>query len=145
MKIDIARVNKALREIKERTLKIEEVLNNHSEKEILSNEILRLALKYLVIEIAEAMANILQHILAKYLGIAVKGYIDTINKAFEKGLITKDTFKRLKPFFDFRNALIHRYWVIDDRTFLDNLKTGYRNFTSFSDEIERYIEEKKQS
>ncbi len=40
-----------------------------------------LALRYLVVEIAEAMANILQHILAKEFGIAVKGYVDTIKKS----------------------------------------------------------------
>lgn len=140
MNVDIAKITKALRDIRERTLKIEDLLNTYSEEEIIKDEIIRLALKYLVIEIAEAMANILQHILAKYYGIAVKGYIDTINKAYEKGLITEVIFKKLKPFFDFRNALIHRYWTIDDKTFIENLKTGYSDFFSFSNELESFIE-----
>lgn len=140
MKIDITRINKALRDIKEQSLKIEEILNKHPENEILQNEVLRLALKYLVIEIAEAMANVLQHILAKHYGVAVKGYVDTINKGFSKDIITKKTFQKLKPFFDFRNSLIHRYWIIDDETFIKNIKQGYNDFISFSDELEKFIE-----
>jgi len=130
MSIDISRITKYLRDIKEDTLKIEIILDKTSETELLGNEIIRFALKYLVIEIVEAMANVLQHILAKHFGLAVKGYIDTINKGFENGIVTRKTFQKIKPFFDFRNSLIHRYWLIDEGIFVKNLKDGYRDFLS---------------
>ena len=126
-------------DITEDTRKIEKILKETSEKDLMSNEIIRLALKYLVIEIAEAMANTIQHILAKHFGIAVKGYVDTIKKGFEKGIVSEDVFKSLKPFFDFRNSLIHRYWIIDDMTFLQNLKLGYKDFFRFCEEIENFL------
>ncbi len=139
MMIDTIRITKYLQDIKEAAFKIENLLKIKTEEELLSDEISRLALKYLVIEIAEAMANVLQHILAKYFGIAVKGYIDTVNKSQDKGIISNQTFTKIKPFFDFRNSLIHRYWVIEDRVFIKNLKEGYRDFFLFSDEILTFI------
>lgn len=126
-------------DIIENTRKIEKILIETSNKNLMSEEIIRLALKYLVIEIAEAMANTIQHILAKHFGIAVKGYVDTIKKGFEKGLVSEDVYNNLKPFFDFRNSLIHRYWIVDDMTFIQNLKLGYKDFLRFCEEIENFL------
>jgi len=77
--------------------------------------------------------------LFKHFGSAVKGYVDTIKKGFEKGLVSEDVYNTLKPFFDFRNSLIHRYWIIDDMTFLQNLKLGYKDFFRFCEEIENFL------
>jgi uncharacterized protein YutE (UPF0331/DUF86 family) len=55
------------------------------------------------------MSNTLQHVLAKQKGIAVSGYIDTIVKGRKQGIISEGLFQKLKPFFDFRNSLVHRY------------------------------------
>lgn len=135
MKVDIHRITKYLNDIKEDTLKIEGILKERPEFELLRDEMARLALKYLVVEIAEAMANVLQHLLARRFGIAVKGYIDTVNKSAEKGIISRGTFNKIKPFFDFRNSLIHRYWLIEDRVFIKNLQDGYKDFFRFCEEI----------
>ncbi len=139
MSLDKTRIQKYLMDVRERHHKIEEILQGKSDNEIISNEILCLALRYLVVEIAEAMANILQHILAKEFGIAVKGYVDTIKKAFEKEIISEMVFKNLKPFFDFRNSLIHRYWIIDDAIFINNLTEGKGDFLVFCNEIEKKV------
>ncbi|HSW45076.1 MAG TPA: HepT-like ribonuclease domain-containing protein [Phycisphaerae bacterium] len=97
------------------------------------------AAKYILIELAEAMSNCLQHLLAKQKGIAVNGYIDTIAKSHKEGILSEDLFGRLKPFFDFRNSLIHRYWTIDDRKLIENIKAGQNDFDRFADEIESYL------
>lgn len=139
MKLDLDRIEKYLLEIIENTGKIEAILGKTNIEEKSLNEINILALKYLVIEISEAMANVLQHLLAKQYGIAVKGYLDTVKKAHEKGIISNELIKKLKPFFDFRNSLIHRYWVIDDATFLKNLSKGYNDFSDFCVEIKNFL------
>jgi len=139
MNINYSRIKKYLMDVTENTRKIEKILIETSNKNLMSEEIVRLALKYLVIEIAEDMANTIQHILAKHFGSAVKGYVDTIKKGFEKGLVSEDVYNTLKPFFDFRNSLIHRYWIIDDMTFLQNLKLGYKDFFRFCEEIENFL------
>ncbi len=48
-------------------------------------------------------------------------------------------FKNLKPFFDFRNSLIHRYWIADDAIFINNLSEGKGDFLVFCDEIEKKV------
>jgi uncharacterized protein YutE (UPF0331/DUF86 family) len=45
-------------------------------------------------------------------------------------------FQKLKPFFDFRNSLVHRYWIIDDETLIENIKGGMDDFDRFADEME---------
>ena len=86
-----------------------------------------------------AMANCLQHILAKQKGIAVSGYIDTIAKAHKEGILSEALFHKLKPFFDFRNSLIHRYWAIDDEKLIENIKAGLNDFDRFVDDTEAYL------
>lgn len=140
MKVDTLRIKKYLMDILEDTREIEILLREKDNSQIIKENITKYALKYLTIEISEAMANVLQHILAKHFGTAVKGYLDTIKKAHEKEILSEQLFKQLKPFFDFRNSLIHRYWIIDDETFIKNLREGYRNFFDFCNEIEKYLE-----
>jgi uncharacterized protein YutE (UPF0331/DUF86 family) len=101
------------------------------------------AAKYILIELAEAMSNTIQHLLAKDKGVAVSGYVDAVVKAFENGLVDKDLFDRLKPFFDFRNSLVHRYWRIDDRRLIDNIRDGKDDFDRFISQVESYLEQKR--
>lgn len=140
MQIDIKRVNQYLYEIKESTDDIKEILNEYKDEEILSNKRLMKALKFCLIEISEGLSLVLQHILAKGFGIPVKGYIDTIKKAYERDVIDDSLYNSLKPFFDFRNTLIHRYWTVDDSLLIQNVRRNYENFYNFIDLIrEKFI------
>jgi len=96
------------------------------------------AAKYILIELAEAMANTIQHVLAKEYGVAVSGYLDTVAKGLEHGLLTEELHARLKPFFAFRNSLIHRYWNVDDAKLIENIIAGRKDFELFLDRIEAY-------
>lgn len=135
MEIDIKRLNQYLYEIKENTDELKTILKEYSKEEILSDKISIKAIKYILIEIAEAVALVLQHILAKGYGMPVKGYIDTIRKAHEKEIIDSGLYESLKPFFDFRNTLIHRYWEIKDEIIIQNLYNEYIKFYDFIDTI----------
>lgn len=140
MQIDIKRVNQYLYEIKESADDIKEILNEYKDEEILSNKRLMKALKFCLIEISEGLSLVLQHILAKGFGIPVKGYIDTIKKAYERDVIDDSLYNSLKPFFDFRNTLIHRYWTVDDSLLIQNVRRNYENFYNFIDLIrEKFI------
>jgi len=136
MKIDTIRLKKYLSDI---------VRSAHDLKVIVDQNTLRpgsmelKAAKYILIELAEAMSNTLQHILAKQKGIAVSGYTDTIVKGYKEGIISEGLFQKLKPFFDFRNSLVHRYWVIDDEKLIANIQAGKDDFNQFTDELEAYI------
>jgi uncharacterized protein YutE (UPF0331/DUF86 family) len=60
--------------------------------------------------------------------IRIKNYLSEIRKK-----------QRLKPFFDFRNSLIHRYWIIDDQRLISNIQSGRNDFDRFLEEIETYL------
>ena len=139
MKLDKDRIENYLRDIKLRTGEIENLVNNYSQNEILSQKWIIRGLKYLLIEIAEIMANTLTHILAKGRGESVTGYVETIIKAGETGIISKNLANKLKPFFDFRNSIIHRYWIISDDKLLALVKDNYKDFYNFIEEIEKYF------
>ncbi len=88
---------------------------------------------------AEAMANTLQHILAKERGEPLIGYVETILRAGETGILPEALSSKLRPLFDFRNALIHRYWVISDEKLLILVHENKDDFISFAEAIETYL------
>jgi len=136
MKIDTVRLKKYLADILRSALDLKSIV----EQNVLQPDSIELkAAKYLLIELAEAMSNTLQHILAKQKGLAVSGYMDTIAKGYKEGIISEDLFQKLKPFFDFRNSLVHRYWIIDDEKLIANIQAGKDDFNQFAEELESYI------
>ena len=74
MKIELSRVKGYLFEIKKSSTELKVLIEQNDLK---PDSIALKAAKYLLIELAEAISNTLQHILAKENGIAVSGYIDT--------------------------------------------------------------------
>jgi uncharacterized protein YutE (UPF0331/DUF86 family) len=143
MKIDTEKIQRYLLEIKARHYEIEELLRGNSDPEILEKPWVLKGLKYTLIEIAEAMANTLQHILAKERGEPLAGYVETIVRAGESGILSEALSKKLRPFFDFRNSLIHRYWYISDEKLLPMVREEKEDFLSFIEAIEKYMKKKK--
>ena len=136
MKLDKVRINRCLMEITKNSSDLKVLIDEN----LLHTESIELkAAKYMLIELAECVSNTLQHILAKEKGIPVSGYIDTIVKGYKSGIISEDLFNKLKPFLDFRNSLVHRYWVIDDKRLIKNILDGQNDFLQFVDEIEEYL------
>lgn len=136
MKADKIRIKSHLNDIKKNSRELQQLIDKN---ELKPDSLAMKAAKYLLIELAEAMANTIQHILAKEQGVTVSGYIDSIVKAHNQGLISKDLFQKLKPFFDFRNSLVHRYWNINDEHLIENIHTGREDFDHFVQEVEHYI------
>lgn len=136
MKTDPVRLKKYILEIKKNSRELGQLIEQN---ELTPDSVPLKAAKYILIELAEAMSNTIQHILAKEKGLAVSGYIDTILKGYENGIISENLFQRLKPFFDFRNSLIHRYWSVDDIRLIENILKGKDDFDAFIDEIEVYL------
>ncbi|MFO7556097.1 MAG: DUF86 domain-containing protein [Desulfobacterales bacterium] len=136
MKIDSIRLKKYLSDIVRSAHDLKTIVDQNT---LLPDSIELKAAKYILIELAEAMSNTLQHILAKQKGIAVSGYTDTIVKGYKEGIISEGLFQKLKPFFDFRNSLVHRYWIIDDEKLIANIQSGKEDFNQFAEELEAYI------
>jgi len=137
VKADPVRIKSYLSEIRRNSIALQQLIDKN---ELIPESIPLKAAKYVLIELAEAMSNTIQHLLAKEKGIAVSGYIDAIVKAQEHGIVSDDLFQRLKPFFNFRNSLIHRYWIIDDNQLIENIRNGRNDFERFIAEIEANIQ-----
>ena len=140
MKADPIRIKRYLTEIRRYSLELNQLI---VQDEMVPDSVPLKAAKYLLIELAEAISNTIQHILAKDKGIPVSGYIDAIIKANENAIISEDLFQRLKPFFDFRNSLIHRYWSVDDARLIANIQEGQHDFDHFIEAIEAYMNKNK--
>jgi uncharacterized protein YutE (UPF0331/DUF86 family) len=136
VRIDKAKINRFLLEITKNSADLRELI---AENRLHADSVEIKAAKYILIELAEAVSNILQHVLAKEKGIPVSGYIDTIVKGHKASIISEDLFVKLKPFLEFRNSLVHRYWIIDDEKLIQNLIKGHKDFEQFVDEIEKYL------
>lgn len=134
MKIDKVKIRKFLTEIKRDTQEIEEFLKD----DVTDKKVIK-AIKYNLIEIVEAIANILQHILAREKGEATAGYLDTIEKAKEHKIISSSVYKGVKPFFKFRNILIHRYCITEDTMVVRNVRRNIKVFYKFIDEVEGHL------
>ena len=76
MKLDHDRLQKYLDEIAAEAIDVEGLLNQEGQKHIdnVGNPTILKSLKYSTIVIAEAIASVLQHILAKKYNIVIDGY-----------------------------------------------------------------------
>jgi uncharacterized protein YutE (UPF0331/DUF86 family) len=80
------------------------------------------ALRYLLIEAVEAMANICNHILTRVASQVPKGYPDCFEKLSEAEIITRELGEKLRKLASLRNILIHKYREIDDQKIFRSAK-----------------------
>ena len=97
------------------------------------------ALRYLLIEAVEAMANICNHILTRVTSQVPKGYPDCFEKLSEAGIITKEFGEKLRKVASLRNILIHKYWEIDDQKIFRSAKENIEDFEQYLREINKFI------
>jgi len=138
VELDNKRIETYLDEIVNESMIIQTALNKKDEEIVQSPLILR-GLKYSIVLISEAIANTLQHILAKKYHVSISGYTQCFENARLHNIISESLYKRLKPFLSFRNMLVHQYWRIDDMIFLENLREGIDDFQLFMTEIHEKI------
>jgi len=58
-------------------------------------------------------------------------------KSVQHKVVDEELLGRLRPFFAFRNMLVHQYWKVQDETFLKNLRAGLSDFREFARQIRR--------
>lgn len=100
--------------------------------------------KYFLIKMAETISNALEQILVEQKKLAVNGYMDVLAKGYKERIISEDLFHKLKPFFEFRNKLVHPSRRIDGKKLIANIQTGKSDLNQFIKELERYITQQTQ-
>ena len=142
MKLDRDRLQKYLDLIAAETIDVEGLFTLESQKKIsiAGNQTVLKSLKYSTIVIAEAIASVLQHILAKKHNTVIDGYTSVFVKSREKQIISDNLMARLQPFIQFRNMLVHQYWRVDEHVFVQNLSAGLKDFHEFVTEINQLVD-----
>ena len=97
------------------------------------------ALRYLLIEAVEAMANICNHLLARTTGQVPKGYPDCFEKLSAAKIITEELSGKLTKAASLRNILIHKYWEIDNRRVFRSTKENIGDFELFLQQVNEFI------
>jgi uncharacterized protein YutE (UPF0331/DUF86 family) len=99
-----------------------------------------LALRYLIIQAVEALADVCQHILAKTRGMLCESYVDCLFKAGEQRNISPVLSQKLRQLATLRNILVHRYWVVDEVRLYEETQAGQNHLTAFVREIEAFVQ-----
>jgi uncharacterized protein YutE (UPF0331/DUF86 family) len=97
------------------------------------------ALRYLLIEAVEAMANICNHLLTRVTGQVPKGYPDCFERLSGASIITKELSEKLKRVASLRNVLIHKYWEIDDHKVFRSAKENIGDFEEFLRQVNKLL------
>jgi uncharacterized protein YutE (UPF0331/DUF86 family) len=119
---------------------IQALLLAHSDDELLAQSHYIKALKYSTIVVAESMANVLLHVLAKEHNVVIRGFTEVFMKARDLQVMPADLIDRLLPFARFRNMLVHQYWRVQDRVFLANLRNGLEDFRAFANLTKKIVD-----
>lgn len=97
------------------------------------------ALRYLLIEAVEAMANICNHLLARTTGQVPKGYPDCFEKLSAAKIITEELSGKLTKAASLRNILIHKYWEIDNRRVFRSTRENIGDFEQYLAQVNKFI------
>jgi uncharacterized protein YutE (UPF0331/DUF86 family) len=85
--VDTKRVERYLTTVRENTEDIRALISRYDDDQILTDRYLLKAFKYCLIEIAEAMADTLQHLLARTKGLAAESYLEQVETAAQSAVL----------------------------------------------------------
>jgi len=111
--------------------------------DFLQNEERIAATKYELIVVIEAASILCNHITMRVGNRVPDTYSDCYSVLQESKIITADIANRLKKMAQFRNLLVHRYHIIDDRRVYNTIKRDLTDLDLFVNELKTYLENKE--
>lgn len=136
--IDIERIKKKAKEIKENILLITKYTSISEQK--FSEDMRNIfTLRYLLLELIEGCAAICNHILTKFGKIAPAGYTECFKGLEEIGVFDSEFTTKLVNMARFRNLLVHHYSKVDDHKVFEYSKKNLSDFEHFLNGIARFL------
>ena len=111
--------------------------------DFLQNEERIAAIKYELIVVIEAASILCNHITMRVGNRVPDTYSDCYTVLEESKVITADIANRLKKMAQFRNLLVHRYHIIDDRRVYNTIKRDLNDLDLFVSEIKAFLEKQE--
>ncbi len=138
-KIDREYVDSILSEIEEG---LEEVrsITSLSLENFIKDRSRRFSMRYSVVLIVEAAADLGLMILRAYFNDEARSYREVFLKLAERGVIGFNTASGMASLASLRNMIVHRYWSIDDvRIYREAKGSGLRVVEDFIKEVKGYV------
>jgi len=115
-------------------------------KEIDDEEFLRSfekvqATKHSLQEVIESCIDISNHMISSEGWERAETYSEIFERLYENDVIGKELNDRLGNMARFRNMLVHRYGIIDDKKILHILRGRLEDVYSFVEKIEKILDE----
>jgi len=135
-------IKKLLSEVREALDEIESIVSIDL-SEFINSRTARFSLRYSIVMIVEALADLAVAILEKDFEESVESYRDAFIKLAEKGIIGAEIMQSMIKLISLRNIIVHRYWAIDDVKIYKNAKeNGIKTLKNLISEVLDYVEAK---
>jgi len=139
-KVDRSVVEKLLRDAREALEEVRSV-TSMSVDDFVRSRTARFSLRYSVVMLVEALADVAVIILEKDFDEAAESYREAFLKLAEKGVISAGVAERMAALAGLRNLIVHRYWAVDDmKVYRDARGSGIEAVEKFISEVLRYVE-----
>lgn len=107
--------------------------------EFLRDRRARFALRYSIMLMVEALADLAVAILEKDFQVAPRSYREAFTLLAEKGVVAAESASRMERLAALRNMIVNRYWAVDDaRVYREAKEGGLEAVRAFIEEVGRY-------
>ncbi|MHA1616331.1 MAG: type VII toxin-antitoxin system HepT family RNase toxin [Candidatus Njordarchaeales archaeon] len=139
VKIDREYFENVMRELREGLEEVKKLITVGLE-EFMCNRSLRFSMRYSVVLIIEAAADLGLAILKQYFEERAKSYREVFLKLAEKGVISFGVAEKMASLASLRNMIVHRYWSIDDaRIYREAKSSGVDVVEKFIKEVREFV------
>jgi len=139
MRIDEGYVRRILRDAEEALEEISLAIRAGKDS-FISNRTLRFSVRYSVIQLVEALADLGLAILERGFKEEAEGYRDVFQKLALLGVVSPESAEGMMRLASLRNMIVHRYWEVDDSRIFDDAKdVGVAVVRRFMGEVVNYV------
>ncbi len=139
MRLDEGYVRRVLRDAEEALEEISSAIQA-GKAPFISNRTLRFSVRYSVVQLVEALADLGLAILEKGFQEEAEGYRDVFHRLALLGVVSPESAEGMKRLASLRNMIVHRYWDVDDSRIFDDAKeVGVPAVRRFIEEVKGYV------
>ncbi len=141
-KIDKQSLNRLISEVMDALEEIKSIISIGADKFSVDRRA-KYSLRYSIVVIVEALADLSVAILEKDFNEEVESYREAFLKLMNHKVISLDASHNMVKLTSLRNQIVHRYWTIDDlRIYKEAKENGLEAVERFIKEVTDYVKTK---
>jgi len=99
----------------------------------------KLAIRYYLIVVAEALAAMALHLARRVFGERPETPIHAFRILRDRGLLSDEELRDVTSLLRLRNLLVHRYWAVDDSRIYKLVKSDFEKVMSVVGKLLNYV------